>query len=465
MSNLILDTDSYKASHFLQYPPGTDYMFSYIESRGGQYEKTVFFGLQYLLKEYLSKPITQDNVDEAASFFKLHGLPFPREQWEYIVNTYSGYLPIKIKAVAEGSIIPTGNILVSVESLDPKVFWVVGWLETLLLRIWYPVTVATRSYHVRELINKYLIETADNPEEEIWFKLHDFGSRGVSSAESAGIGGMSHLVNFKGSDTVKGVYFANKYYNHDMSAVSIPSAEHSGIISWGRDNEVDAYKNMLTKFAKKDSFVAIVSDSYDIYNAISNLWGVELRQQIIDSGALVVLRPDSGVPHEVVLRCLDLLSSRFGYTMNSKGYKVFNNVRIMQGDGINEQSIQKIIDTITRYKYSITNVAFGMGGALLQQVDRDTQKFAMKCSCVCVEGKYRDVYKDPITDLGKTSKKGQLGLFMGGSNPLMNEGKSYVTRKIESAQDEKENLLKTVFSAGEIIQEYTLEEIRHRLHS
>jgi nicotinamide phosphoribosyltransferase len=234
MNNLLLDTDSYKASHFLQYPPGTEYMFSYIESRGGQYEKTVFFGLQYLLKEYLSKPITQDNVDEAEGFFKLHGLPFPKEQWEYIVNTHSGYLPIRIKAVPEGSIIPTKNILVSVESLDPKVFWVVGWLETLLLRIWYSVTVSTRSYHARQLIYKYLVKTSDNPKDEIWFKLHDFGSRGVSSRETAGIGGMSHLVNFKGSDTVQGILFANRYYNHEMAAFSIPASEHSVSSSYNK---------------------------------------------------------------------------------------------------------------------------------------------------------------------------------------------------------------------------------------
>lgn len=234
MSNLLLDTDSYKASHFLQYPPGTEYMFSYIESRGGKYDKTVFFGLQYLLKQYLSKPITQENVDEAATFFNLHGVPFPKEQWEYILNKHNGYLPIRIKSVVEGSLVPTNNILVSVESLDPEVFWVVGWLETLLLRIWYPVTVSTRSYHARQLIYKYLIKTADNPQEEIWFKLHDFGSRGVSSTESAGIGGMSHLVNFKGSDTVQGISVANRYYNHDMAGVSIPASEHSVSSSYNK---------------------------------------------------------------------------------------------------------------------------------------------------------------------------------------------------------------------------------------
>ena len=146
--NLILDTDSYKASHFLQYPEGTTKIFSYIESRGGRYGRTVFFGLQYLLKRYLSTPITLSMVEEAKAFFEAHGEPFPYEGWMYIVTNLGGRLPIRIRAVPEGTVVPTGNALMTIESTDEIVPWVVSWLETMLLRgIWYPTTVATKSYY------------------------------------------------------------------------------------------------------------------------------------------------------------------------------------------------------------------------------------------------------------------------------------------------------------------------------
>ena len=142
--NAILNTDSYKASHFMQYPPGTDGMFSYLESRGGRYDRTVFFGLQYLVKEYLSKVPTMADVDEAEAFFKVHGEPFPRAGWERIVKL--GYYPIRVLAVPEGSVVPTHNVLMTVESTDPETFWIVTWLETMFVcGTWYPITVATQS--------------------------------------------------------------------------------------------------------------------------------------------------------------------------------------------------------------------------------------------------------------------------------------------------------------------------------
>src|SRR5574337_821369 len=310
MENIIIDTDSYKASHYLQYPPGTTSMFSYIESRGGEYNKTVFFGLQYYLKKYLTHRVTVEEVEEAKEFFEAHGEPFNYEGWMYIAKDLKGKIPVRIRAVQEGSVVPTHNILVSIESTDPKVFWVVSWLETMLLRIWYPITVSTRSHTIKKIILSALEKSADDPKAEISFKLHDFGSRGVSSQESAMIGGAAHLVNFMGSDTVAGVLCANEYYNIPMAGFSIPAAEHSSITSWGKENEVEAYRNMLKQFAKPGALVAVVSDSYDIYNACENLWGKTLKQEVIDSGAVVVIRPDSGNPPDVVLKCAQLLDLR-----------------------------------------------------------------------------------------------------------------------------------------------------------
>lgn len=455
IENIIIDTDSYKSSHYLQYPPGTTSMFSYIESRGGEYESTVFFGLQYYLKKYLSHRVTVEEVEEAKEFFEAHGEPFNYEGWLYIAKELGGKLPVRIRAVPEGSVIPTHNVLVSIESTDPKVFWVVSWIETMLLRVWYPINVATRSRKIRGIIMGALKVSAEDPEAEISFKLHDFGSRGVSSQESAAIGGAAHLVNFMGSDTVVGVRCANKFYNTKMAGFSIPAMEHSSVTSWGKENEVEAYRNMLKQTAKPGGLVACVSDSYNLWNACSHLWGEQLKEEVIKSGATVVVRPDSGNPPVVVLRTVQLLDEKFGSKVNSKGYKVLNNVRVIQGDGINEHSIQAILDNLLDHGYSASNIAFGMGGALLQQHNRDTLKFAMKCSQIYRGTESVDVFKDPVTDHGKSSKAGRLDLVK-----LANG--SFQTIKLGDATDSEFSLMRTVFENGELLVDDNLEVIRNR---
>ena len=143
-------------------------------------------------------------------------------------------------------------------------------------------------------------ETADDADAEIAFKVHDFGARGVSSQETAAIGGAAHLVNFLGSDTMAALLLHRKFYNCEMAGFSIPAAEHSTITSWGRENEAEAYRNMLKNFAKPNALVAVVSDSWNIFEAVEKIWGEQLKQEVIDSGATVVIRPDSGEPVEVV---------------------------------------------------------------------------------------------------------------------------------------------------------------------
>ncbi len=409
-NNLILNTDSYKASHFLQYPAGTRRVYSYIESRGGPFDEIVFFGLQAFIQEYLTKPITREMIDEAQEFFTAHGEPFYREGWEYILGQHKGYLPIKIRALPEGLVVKPHTVLVTVYNTDDKCFWLTSYIETMLLRaIWYPTTVATVSREAKKILKEFFDKTSDDPA-GINFKLHDFGARGVSSNESAALGGMAHLVNFMGSDTVMGVVAAKKYYGEPMAGFSIPAAEHSTITAWGRDKEEDAYRNMLKNFAKPNSLVAVVSDSYNIYNAVENLWGNKLRDEVINSGAIVVIRPDSGDPTIVPVTIIKMLDAKYGSTVNSKGYKVLNNVRVIQGDGVNLTSIRACLENIERAGYSVDNIAFGMGGALLQQVNRDTLKFAMKCSAIQTDEGWRDVFKDPITDPGKVSKKGRFSV-------------------------------------------------------
>jgi nicotinamide phosphoribosyltransferase len=388
-------------------------------------------------------------VEEANTLLTAHGLPFNYDGWRYIAEDLQGRLPVRIKAVPEGSVIPVHNVLMTVESTDPKVFWLASWLETLLMRVWYPITVATQSWHLKKRIYESLERTADDPNTEINFKLHDFGARGVSSCESSGIGGLAHLVNFQGSDTVQALVYSQKYYHCPLAAYSIPAAEHSTITAWGKEGEVLAYQNMLTQFAKPGSVLAVVSDSYDLWNAIDNLWGDRLRQQVIDSGATLVIRPDSGNPVEIVAKTLEKLEARFDSTINKKGYRVLNAVRVIQGDGVDEDSITAILKRTESLGFSTTNLAFGMGGALLQKLNRDTQKFAMKCSEVTVAGKAIAVYKDPITDPGKTSKKGRLALI-----------KTELGYQTVAAS--AEDLLQVVYEDGQLVQDQSLETIRQR---
>lgn len=454
--SIILNTDSYKVSMFKQYPAGTTGVYSYIESRGGRYNETVMFGLQAFIKEYLLEPITQADIDIADEILTAHGEPFNREGWEYILSAHGGFLPVVIRAVPEGTVVPVKNVLATIENTDPKAFWLTTYLETALLRaVWYPTTVATQSYTIRKVILDYLEKTGDPS--LIDFKLHDFGARGVSSLESAGIGGAAHLVNFMGSDTISGVLYAREYYNAGVAGFSIPAAEHSTITSWGRAGEVDAYRNMLTQFAKPGSIVAVVSDSYDVFNAASKLWGEELKEQVVASGATVVIRPDSGDPDTVCRKLVEILGQKFGYTVNSKGYKVLNNVRLIQGDGVNEHTIRMILGGFQAYGWSADNIAFGMGGALLQQVDRDTQKFAMKCSAALVNGEWVDVQKDPITDSGKKSKAGRVQLWESGGEYISSVSRpnTWTDRGFAWAP-----VLQEVFRDGKLVTEYTFEQVR-----
>ena len=455
--NIILNTDSYKVSMFKQYPAGTTGVYSYIESRGGRYDSTLMFGLQAFIKEYLLEPITQADIDVADEILTAHGEPFNRAGWQYILDTHKGYLPVVIRAVPEGTVVPVKNVLATIENTDPECFWLTTYLETALLRaVWYPTTVATQSYTIKRVILDYLEKTGDPS--LIDFKLHDFGARGVSSMESAGIGGAAHLVNFMGSDTITGVLFAREYYNAGIAGFSIPAAEHSTITSWGRDSEVKAYENMLTQFAKPGSIVAVVSDSYDVFNAASKLWGEELKEKVIASGATVVIRPDSGDPETVCRRLVQILHEKFGAVKNSKGFFVLNNVRLIQGDGVNEQSIRSILGSFMAYGYSADNIAFGMGGALLQQVDRDTQKFAMKCSSAQINGEWVDVQKDPVTDSGKKSKAGRVTLWKSGGE--FASGVRPPSGWTDKGFGGWSEALVTVFRDGQIISEFTFDEVR-----
>lgn len=450
IGNHALITDSYKPSHFLQYPPDTKALYAYLEARkGARYSHSLWFGLQYILDHYFPNndhPVTEESVLQAAEFWKMHGEPFNVDGWMKIVNEHSGCFPLRIRAPKEGTLVPIDHPLMTVESTDPDLWWLVTYIETVLMRVWYPTTVATRSFFCKQVIRKYLELTSDNPDAEINFKLHDFGGRGVSSDESAGVGAMAHLVNFLGTDTVEGITMANLFYpahwsdadgeeDFKMHGFSIPAMEHSTVISWGGPQfEINAFRNMLRQHKERGhKMVACVSDSYDLFNAVENIWGSQLLQEVKDSGMTVVIRPDSGDPVEVNKEILRILARKLGSEMkvNSKGYVVLPDYyRIIQGDGNDDEtSIERVLKGISEAGFSASNIAFGMGGGLLQKLDRDTLRFAYKVSSINRDGSWRDVKKTPKTDASKSSKGGRVELAVNADNDFVTVDLDRLDRK------------------------------------
>ncbi len=437
------------------YPNGCQALSCYIESRGGPFPATIFFGLQAYLLEYLSRPIQLSDINEAASVLKQHGLPFNRAGWEHILTQHGGYLPIEIEAVPEGTVVPIHNVLLQIKNTDKACFWLPTYLETSLLRaIWYPTTVATLSWQCRKILKRHLTETADNLD-VLPFQLHDFGARGVSSYESSALGGLAHLVNFSGTDTLSAILAGKCYYDEPMAGYSIPAAEHSTIISWGRDQEALAYEHTLnTDFGDK-KWVSLVCDSYDIWHALNEIFAKQLKTLVANNPGRLVFRPDSGKPEEIVVVVIASLMKVFGYRTNSKGYRVLpDNIRVIQGDGVNADSIDCCLQHMRSHKLSAENIVFGMGGALLQKVNRDTCKFAMKASAVKIDGHWASIKKEPITDSTKISKAGRLALVTDNGGQL--------STILKSDLREQKNHLRTVYRNGKLLIRDSLTTIRER---
>ena len=455
LNNICWLTDSYKVSHFKQYPPGTRRVYSYFESRSGStYPEVCFFGLRYFLEQYLAgEVVTAQKSDAANSLFRQHfgGDAFNRAGWMHIVEKHGGRLPIIIKAVPEGTIVPESNVLMTVENTDDEAYWLTNWLETLLVQVWYPSTVATQSRAMKQVLLRFLRETGDPS--LINFKLHDFGFRGVTCPEQAALGGAAHLVNFQGTDTIPGLLLARQFYGCEMAGFSIPAAEHSTITSWGEEHELDAMRNMLTQYPT--GLVACVSDSFDIFRACSEYWGRELKDAVLARDGVLVVRPDSGDPPTVVVEVLRRLGEAFGTTTNSLGFKVLHpKVRVIQGDGIDFAMLGHILSAVKDAGWSADIIAFGSGGGLLQKLNRDTQRFAFKCSSAVVGDEERDVFKRPVTDGGKKSKAGRLKLIRAADGHLQTVR--------ENEEPTSSSLLQTVFENGRVIRQDSFAEIRSR---
>lgn len=460
--NPITDTDSYKPSHDWQDPPGLDNKYYYWEPRlGSRYAYLQFVGLQPILLQHFAVEVTMNHVREAAEIFEEHGEPFPREGWERIVTHHNGRMPLRIRAVPEGTVAPVGNAFwdIQLSQPDPKLKFLPGWMETKFSRVWAPSTTATRGHYLKGIILEALLKSSDDPYNEIKYKLHCFGSRGVTCLEQARAVGFAHLVNFEGTDTVEALRYACHFYGKKMAGISIPAAEHSTIAPWGRLREFDGYANVVEQFlygkcGKKFGMAACVSDTYDYYNAVEYGWcGTQLHTLVRDSGGILVIRPDSGKPTEVDVRGLQIVDRKLGTTRNTKGFKLIPPYyRMIQGDGVNDESVPEIINEILANEYSMTNLAFGMGGGGLQDMTRDTQRCKLACASAHTADGWFDVFKDPATASDKRSKRGHQA--------LVREGNKFATVRDNANDERKDNYMVTVAENGYMVQVYTLDELR-----
>ena len=451
MNNFSLITDSYKLGHWRMLPTGTEYVYSYFEARtGAKYKQTVFFGLQKLLKELESIRITMEDVELGKAFTDAHIGPnvFNYDGWKYIVEKHNGKLPLEIRAVAEGTAVPINNVLFTVVNTDPKCPWLVGHAETILTHCWYPSTVATLSRTTKEFFIKVMTETCDTLE-KLPFMLHDFGMRGVSSLESAEMGGLGHLVNFMGTDTIPAILAGWKYYNtKEMLGFSVNATEHSIMTALGRKGEAQVIADLIEKFPT--GILSIVFDSYNIEVCVRELVGGKFKGAILNRDGVLVVRPDSGDPVSTIMTLLNIIEDKFGSYKNKKGYKLLNDkVRLIWGDGIDLAGIKDIVRAMIAEKWSVDNICFGMGGGLLQKVNRDTQRFAFKSSAQCRDGVWHDIFKDPI-DKSKRSKKGKLALIK----------ENGIFKTVKQKGSEGKDLLVQVFHNGKVLKEYTFEEVR-----
>ena len=414
--NIITNVDSYKISMERQYPDNTQYVYSYVESRGGVEDELVFFGLQYFIKEYLSKPITKAELDMAYAIAEARGDVLNYDGWLKIIEKYKGFLPLSIKALPEGTVVGNRVVMAVVVNTDPEFFWLTTWLETSLLRaIWYPTSVASNSRDIKKIIKSELEKSGDIS--GLPFKLHDFGARGAQTFESACLGGTAHLINFLGSDTTSATEFAMDYYgaNVDDFSFSVLATEHSISTAYGPDHEADYVSNHIDKSLEKGRKIfSAVADTYNIYNFVEML-GTTLKDKIVslgDVGATLVVRPDSGDATVIPVEVIKFLMDKFGYTVNEKGYKVLPSyLRVIQGDGIEKETIIKIYENMEKDKLSSDNIVFGMGGKLLGAPQRDDFSFAMKASDIVIDSVHHAIAKNPITDVGKKAKKGRFKTY------------------------------------------------------
>jgi nicotinamide phosphoribosyltransferase len=478
--NPLLACDVYKMGHMVQYASGTEAVFSYMTSRSDRVlDRMVFFGLQYYLEQYLTTPLELWMAEE---FIRVRRAILGKDNEEVNAKIRAlcrlGYWPVKIKAVPEGTVLDAKNVVMTIRSTKPGFHWCVGFIESLLLKVWFPINVASISYKYRRELERRFARTCPEDRAGILFHVHDFGYRGDSSEESACISGAAHLTSFSGSDTVPAFKFVEQFYNtgkpyNGLLMASVPASEHSVMCSYGRDGELEAFQTMLDQ--NPNSIVSIVSDTYNLWTVLTDYVDV-LYPQIMarPDGAKVVFRPDSGDPIKIIcgdpeapdghperLGVLSLLGLKFGYTVNEQGFKVLNpKVGMIYGDGMHFDRWTAILDEMERRGWAASNLVIGIGG-ILRYHTRDTLGFALKATQITKsDGTAMDIMKDPITDHGKKSHKGLVGLF----NDV---DKNPYTQDQLTNEEEADacNLLVPVYENGLLLQQTSFDLVRRRVEA
>lgn len=416
-SNLVLDTDSYKHGHSSLINPDLESAYLYGEARvGGEYNYLAWCGIQAIVAKYLLTPITVDDIHEAVvANTEYHGKnTLDVSAWMHVVENCGGILPITIKIVPEGTILEKGNALFTIHTEDPIVAKIIGNIEALFMHVWYPSSVLTRCAEIKSRLYPIFLKTGSV--DSLEFAVHDFGLRGTTCMEHGGIGGLGHSIAFRGSDNYMGSRVVNHFYNGGYPSKSVYATEHSVALSFGSGQGEFDYINHVLDVVPDDMIASIVIDTYDAHGFIRNIAGDEdVMERIKNREGRVVFRPDSGNPLSIPVQIIELLGEIYGYTMNASGYKVLNhNIGVLQGDGMNKDSIVELYKILVSAGWAASNLVVGSGGGLLVEgLSRDTHRFAIKLSYGLIAGVRTNFTKRPLTDMTKQSKGGEMKVLKG----------------------------------------------------
>lgn len=451
--NPITCIDFYKADHRRQYPEGTEYIYSNFTARSSMLGDTqvVFFGLQYFIKWFLIEEFNQNFFarpkHEVVTEYKtlmentIGGLV----SYDHIVDLHDlGYIPLRIKALPEGSLVNLKVPLFTVINTNPQFFWLVNYFETIMsATLWKMITSATTAYKYRQLLNKYATDKSFVP-----FQGHDFSFRGMSGVHDAAMSGAGHLLSFVGTDTVPAIELLNKYYNGTgLVGCSVPATEHSVMCMGGKDGEFDTFKRLITEIYPT-GIVSIVSDTWDLWKVIDE-YLPRLKSEIENRNGRIVIRPDSGDPVQISIEVIRRLAKNFGV----ENGRIHKNLGVIYGDSITLSRCEQILEGLKQDGFSSDNMVFGIGSYTYQYCTRDTYGFAMKATWGQVNGEGREIFKDPVTDNG--NKKSAKGLLRVNNGILYDQ---------QTKEQEQTGDLKTVFENGKLIIDWYLEEIRERLN-
>jgi nicotinamide phosphoribosyltransferase len=501
--NPLLLTDGYKTGHHQQYPKGTTLVYSNFTPRSNKYapkgcDQVVSFGQQMVMKQ-----IHEAFEKEFFHLPKEHVCgEMKRELSMYLNTDYDvshfealwdlQYLPIAVKALPEGTLVPIKVPVLTIYNTHPDFYWVTNYLETILSNLlWKPMTSATIAHQYRKVLTKWQEKT---DAEKSWFidwQGHDFSMRGMDSVEAVISSGVAHLTSFMGSDSLPAIYGARKYYGAEGPvAGSVNATEHSVMCAGGKEDEVETFRRLLETYPT--GILSVVSDTWDLWKVCTE-HVVTLKDEIMNRDGKLVIRPDSGNPVDILCGLetsmlheyrfedpqykgvIELLWDVFGGTVNEQGYKVLDpHIGAIYGDSITIDRADEICARLEAKGFASTNVVLGIGSFTYQYNTRDTFGFAMKATYVEVteldglsnipdkdgilgfKTVGREIFKDPITDDG--TKKSATGLLS-----VHNGDGAYVLIDRTNWLGEDSGDLQTIYKDGQFSNQTTLDEIRNRL--